>query len=302
MSRSPDERRFAGQGALGGARDGGFVSRGGWRDVDGLRIFYLDEGSGTPVVLLHGIPTFSYLWRDVVPVVARDHRAIVPDLYGFGYSDKPRDRPYTVVGEADMVERLLAGLGVEQFALVGHDFGALVAAELVARDDSRITHLILTNASLRPEKWSGMPWLLMLRLPLLGELAMVLARAWMLRRAMGVYVSRTDRLTPEVMDHYWLPFRHGFKTVLLRLYRSPATTKTDFARWRAALPRLSALSLIVWGARDPNFGFGEARDPTRLIPSARLEVFDRANHFIQEDEPLALGRLIDAFLSNPIGS
>jgi len=274
-----------------------FAARGQWVIADGLRLFLLDEGTGFPVLLLHGVPTSSFLWRDVVPVVARTNRALAPDLPGFGYSDKPRGRSYAVPAQADAVAALLDRLGIDRCALVGHDLGALVAADLIAREPERYTHLVVTNTSLRVTGWHGASPLTLLRLPLVGECAMALARRWMLGLAMRPYLARTSRLTPEALDHYWWPFAHGFKSVLLSMVRERIGSPDDFARWRAALAAYPGAALIVWGLRDPTFGRGELDDVRSLLPRATVQAFPNANHFIPEDRPLALGRLIALFVA-----
>lgn len=265
--------------------------------IDGLRMFVREAGVGEPVLLLHGIPTSSFMWRDVLPVVGLNHRAIAPDLIGFGRSDKPRNFDYTVAGQADAVERLLDQLGITQVALVGHDMGALIAAELIARNPERVRHLVLTNTSLRPQNWYGVGPLSLLRLPVVGELAMALSRRWMLRPVMRLYLAPGTRLTRAEMDAYWRPFEEGFRDVLLRMARAPLARADDFERWRAALAALTAPVLIVWGALDPTFRLAEARDLDRLITDATTYVFEHANHFIAEDRPAALGRLIDLSLA-----
>lgn len=265
--------------------------------VGGLRLHYVEAGAGPPVLLLHGIPTSSYLWRKLVPVLSPERRVIAPDLVGFGQSDKPRFRPYTVVSEADAIEGLLAALGIQRFALVGHDLGALVGAELIARDPARPTRLVLTNTSLRYDAWHGLSPLSLLRLPLAGEVAVWLARKWMLALAMRIYLAPQTRLTGAELAEYWRPFERGFKDVLLKLYRAPVAAAPDFARWRTALAALEVPCLLAWGALDPTFGVPQARDLARLMPDATVYVFEHANHFIQEDRPAALARLIDAFLA-----
>jgi len=274
-----------------------FAARGRWVTVDGLRIFLLDEGTGFPVLLLHGVPTSAYLWRDVVPVVALTNRALAPDLPGFGYSDKPRDRSYAVPAQADVVSALLGMLGIDRCALVGHDLGALVAAELIAREPERYPYLVLTNTSLRVAGWHGASLLTPLRLPLVGECAMALARRWMLGLAMRPYLARTSRLTREALDHYWWPFAHGFKPVLLSMLREGIGSPDDFTRWRAALAAYPGAALIAWGLRDPTFGRDDLDDVRSLLPEATVQAFPNANHFIPEDRPLALGRLIALFVA-----
>jgi len=267
-------------------------------NTPGRQLFAVEQGSGPPVVFLHGIPTYSYLWRDLLPVVALNHRAVALDLSGFGRSEKHSSWDYSVAAQADAVRSSLRQLDIERAAFVAHDLGALVAAELLAREPELCTHLVLLNTSLRPAAWrGGLSPLSILRLPMLGELALALSRRWMLKRAMSFYVDRLDRLTDDVMAHYWWPFEHGFQGTLLNLARQRFAAPDDFERWRGALQQFTAPALIVWGAGDPTFTPAEMRDIAHLLPEARVQPITYANHFLPEDKPHAAGRLINAFLA-----
>ena len=267
----------------------------------GRNVFLHDVGSGSPVIFMHGIPTYSYVWRDVVAEVALRHRALAPDLPGFGLSEKRRDWDYSVAAQADTIHSLLLQLEIGQAAIVCHDFGALVAAEMISRAPNLFTHVVILNTSLREHSWrGGASPLSLLRIPLAGELAMAFSRQWMLTRAMRIYVDWDERLTPEVMAHYWWPFEHGYKETLLNMSRRRAAADGDFERWREALAGASVPSLIVWGADDPTFTADEARDLHQLIPGSRVKLFEHANHFIQEDRPEAVGRLINTFLEGTL--
>ena len=264
-------------------------------------LFVMDQGQGSPVLFLHGIPSYSFLWRDVLPLVTQDHRAVAPDLPGFGFSEKNAGWDYSVRSQADAIESLLRQLGIDRVAIVCHDFGALVAAELISRASQAVTRLIVLNTSIRRDSWGGgSSPLSLLRIPIAGELAMALSRRWMLKLAMRVYVNRENRLSPDVMRLYWWPFENGFKETLLNLSRNRAATGGDFERWRAALAQLDAPCLIIWGQDDPTFTLAEANDVATVLPNARIEIMEHANHFVPEDRPLATGRMINAFTSGAL--
>jgi len=267
-------------------------------NTPGRQLFAVERGSGTPVLFLHGIPTYSYLWRDLLPVAALNHRAVALDLSGFGRSEKRPGWDYSVAAQADAVRSALRQLDIERPAVVAHDLGALIAVELLAREPELCSHFVLLNTSLRPAAWSGgLSPFSILRMPLAGEMALALSRRWMLKRAMAFYVDQIDRLSDDVMAQYWWPFEHGFKRTLLDLARQRLAAPDDFERWRGTLRRLTIPALIVWGASDPTFTLAEMRDLARLMPNARVQPIADANHFLSEDKPQATGRLINAFLA-----
>lgn len=265
----------------------------------GHRTLVLDEGAGEPVVFLHGIPTQAFMWRDVAGVVARGHRAIAPDLLGFGFADRSDDMDYTPPAQARFLEAVLDDLGVETCAVVAHDFGALVAAEMMCRNPGRISALVMTNTSLWQEDWDGgrlTPFGL-IRMRGVGETAFRFARPFMLSQAFKLYTSNKSRLTPETMEVYWEPFEEDFGRVLLSLARSNAVNEDDFCRWRETLAGFRNPALVVWGDQDPTFRTNRGRSIANLLPDGYFELFENSNHFIAEDRPTALGRLILSFLA-----
>jgi pimeloyl-ACP methyl ester carboxylesterase len=270
--------------------------------VDGLRTWVLDEGLGEPVVFLHGIPTSSYVWRDVVRVVGTERRSLAPDLLGFGLADRPLQADLSPTGQAAFIERVLVEMGVDRYALVAHDYGALVAAEMLLHRPEAISHLTITNTSFAASDWRGsrLSPAALLRLPVAGEVAFRFARPFMLKAAFRFYVENKARLTPDTMAIYWHPFTDGFADVLLKLARSNRMSSDDFHRWRGAIYDVEQPALIAWGGADPTFRVNRAQDISTLLRAARVEIFDHANHFIQEDRPEALGRLILASLRDAL--
>jgi pimeloyl-ACP methyl ester carboxylesterase len=273
--------------------------------VAGRRTFVLDEGAGESILLLHGIPTSSYLWREVAQWLSGERRVIAPDLLGFGLADMPSDADLTPAGQADIVGDLLGQLGVDRFALVVHDYGALVGAELLVRDPERVTHLTVLNTSLWSEDWRGgsrlNPYRL-LRLPGVGELAFRVARPFMLRLAFAPYLASRRFPSDETLAVYWHPFGRGFANTLLQLARSDIPTDDDFRRWRGALAGYEQPSLVVWGLRDPTFTAERGAAIGHLLPQARVVGLRHSNHFVPEDRPVALSRLISAELSGGLGT
>jgi pimeloyl-ACP methyl ester carboxylesterase len=282
-----------------------FARAGRSTSVDDTQIFWTERGSERQpaLVFLHGIPTWSYLWRDVIEETGSAYRSIALDLPGFGLSDKSSGHPFRVQALATTVNRLLDDIvGPDrQVSLVVHDFGALVGAEMLKSRPERIDRLIITNTSLRSVAWlGGLSPLSILGVPYLGNLSMWLARPWMLRMAMRPFVADPDALAPELVAGYWYPFEQGFGSSLARLYRERAFAPGDFDPWREALANFSGKSLIAWGERDPAFTLDDVDDLTSLLSNAETVIFENASHFLPEERPRALGRLIRAFLEDRI--
>ncbi len=264
-----------------------------------FHVRYGDRTQASPVLFIHGIPSWSWLWRDVLPVTGAGRLSIAIDLPGFGLSGKSDQQDFRVTALASAIEQFIdqeIGVG-ERITLVAHDFGVLVAMELLCRAPERYPDLVITNTSLRADAWTGGGPLQILGVPGLGDLSMALARAWMLRLAMRPFVTDKDALRGERFDGYWYPFRHGFGKTLARLYRQRPVEPADFDRWRRALNDYTGRTLILWGANDPAFRLDEMRDILSLRPDAETMMFPGASHFLPEDAPKSMGRRIRAFLS-----
>jgi len=123
-----------------------------YMEVDGLRIHYVDEGPRTadPVLMMHGEPSWSYLYRKMIPIVANaGHRVIAPDLVGFGRSDKPTHREdYTYQRHVDWVRGLILALNLQRITLVGQDWGGLIGLRLAAEQEERFARIVAANTDL----------------------------------------------------------------------------------------------------------------------------------------------------------
>ncbi len=265
-------------------------------EVAGRRRQYVDTGGGpVTVVMLHGIPTNHYLWHATVERLGSRVRSIAPDLTGFGSEPAPPVSDLSPRQQARDSLAFLDDCNVCRFQLVGHDYGALVACEILSLAPQRVSGLVLTNTSLRLADWSGsgLNPLRLIALPWIGEAAFFCARRWMLRLAFRPYVACQRRLTPELLDAFWRPFEREFSATLLRLFRSDAVDEQAVARWCAALTAYAGPASIIWGGRDPTFRIDRAHDILKLMPQARLVVLRNSNHFVPIDRPGVLARHID---------
>jgi cis-3-alkyl-4-acyloxetan-2-one decarboxylase len=270
--------------------------------IDGANLFWQTSGEGltrSTVLFLHGIPSWCWMWRNVVPQTGILARSIAVDLPGFGMSDPRPDGSFRVPDLARSIKRFIDyEIGNDsQVSLVVHDLGALVGAELIAREPDRYEHVVFMNTSLRHEAWSGEGPLRILSIPVAGQVSMYLAQPWMLRLAMAPFVSNPAGRTGIAFDGYWYPFQYGFGQNLARLFQQRIVEVPDFERWRRALQRYRGRSLVLWGGRDPTFTLDEFQDLVSLLSSPESMVYQSASHFLPEDQPYAVSRRIRSFLA-----
>ena len=217
---------------------------------------YLDEGDGPAVVLVHGFPTSSFLWREFVPLLAGRSRVIVPDLLGSGDSTVSEGVSLDLRTQADAVAALLADLGVDRFAVVGHGVGGGVA-QLLALDDLGADAMVLLDAV----AFDAWPW------PLLdaARQADVMSDADMemsIRSSIEAGLPHGSRLPDAVLDGYVRPWRTGdggarFARVLAGL------DGTGLAEREQELADIAFPVLILWGEDDPFLPAGGRRTPQR---------------------------------------
>lgn len=274
-------------------------------DVGDYRIAYYEEGEGQPLLLLHGCPFSSFIWRKVIPLLSGEHRCLAPDLLGLGDTDTPAAADWSLPAQAVMISGFLDALGLETVHLVGHDHGGAVAQLLAAERPGRIDRLVITNAEAY-DNWPSRderPFVRLTQVPLLGD-----AFLWacslrpLARLVFASAVNDREVLSPELLD--------GYIRANLSDGRRRARTKRflagqlDPAHNRCTVALLDGLrrfdrpTMIVWGQSDPHFGPEWAERLYRDIPGAvRLELLPATGHLLMEERPQELASLIRDFLS-----
>ena len=251
---------------------------------------YLDEGRGPVVVLVHGTPSWSFEFREVVRELAKDHRVIVPDHLGFGLSDKPSRDALTLAQHRARLAALMEALELREVTLVVHDFGGPIALPLALVAESRISRLLVLNSWMWPSDGdrtiARIDWLV--RSPV-GRF-LYLRLGFSARVILPAAFADKKRLTPAVRAHYHgpldsAPARAGTYAMALALKGGDA----EYAALWAARERLAALPMeIVWGARDPALTEQHRMRWEATFPKAPLELLDDAGHFVAEERPDAV--------------
>jgi haloalkane dehalogenase len=278
------------------------------QEVLGLQMAYVEVGSGDPIVFLHGNPTSSYLWRNIIPYLEGWGRCIAPDLIGMGDSDKlPTSGPnsYTFVEHRSFLDALLEALGVnEHVTFIVHDWGSALAFDWTYRHPNAVKSIAYMEAIVKPGSWSEMPEAARqifqaLRSPA-GE-QMVLEQNSFIEVNLPNTILR--KLTEEEMNTYRRPFAEAGEA------RRPTLT------WPRQLPfdgEPADVTEIVttygkWLAQSPMPKLYIQSDPGTMLPSARefcrgfpaqSEVTVRARHYPQEDSPDEVGQAIANWLQH----
>lgn len=264
-----------------------------WLDLGGLRLHYLDEGRGTPIVLVHGNPTWSFYYRELAREFRRTHRVIVPDHIGCGLSDKPGDARYEYTLESHVrdIEALLEHLGLaENVLLVGHDWGGMIAAACALRRLERVSAIAFLNtAGFLLPPGQRLPWQLWLirNVPLLPA---VLVRGFNAFSVGASYLATAKGLPRDVRRAYRAPYDSWQSRIAtLRFVQDiplkPGDRSYPLAKWvDERLERLRALPVFIgWGERDFVFDRRFLAEWRRRLPDAEVHSFADAGHYVLED-------------------
>jgi haloalkane dehalogenase len=284
------------------------ISAADWYERRRLRVLdshlvYVEVGVGDPIVLLHGNPTSSYLWRNVIPHLGGSGRCLAPDLIGMGRSGKAPGGSYRLADHVRYLDAWLEALDLSRVTLVVHDWGSALGFHWARRHPGRVKALVYMEAIVRPVTWTEWPEAARkifqaMRSPA-GE-DMVLAKNVFVERILPASVLRG--LTSQEMERYREPFREPGES------RRPSLTwpreipvdgepadvvalVDEYARWLSSTP----IPKLFVNGNPGSILVGAQREFCRAWPNQQ-EVTVRGSHFLQEDSPAEIGQAIARFL------
>lgn len=260
-------------------------------DRDGLKLAYIDEGRGDPVVMVHGNPTWSFYYRELIDELRRDHRCIALDHIGCGRSDKPTaDRyDYTLDSRVEDLDGLLKHLGIgERITLIVHDWGGMIGMAWAVRNARAIARIVVLNtAAFALPDTKPFPWTLRLTRSRLGEY-LVLKHNAFCRGAARYCVVR--KMEPAVREAFLAPYDSPANRIAtLRFVQDIPLDPTDPA-WptlQATADNLHVLAgkpmVICWGEHDFIFDHHFRAEWERRFPDAEVHRYSHAGHYVLED-------------------
>ena len=266
-------------------------------DTDSGRLHYVDEGprDGRSVVMLHGNPTWSYLYRRFIPALTdAGHRAIALDLLGFGRSDKLDDESaYAISLHVERLEELLGSLDLNDACLVVHDWGGPIGLPWAVRNRDTVTRLMILNtfAPRLPGPMGQGFSVRMLRLPGIGELAAKVRPGITESFLLGNGVRHHDRLDANVKEAYRAPHPDRASRAGTLAFPRQVPLRDDTPVARQTRETADALerdfrdrpARICWGMRDVLFGEAVLDMWRAVLPQASVTRIEDAGHFVQED-------------------
>jgi pimeloyl-ACP methyl ester carboxylesterase len=274
-------------------------------DVGRWRVAYIDEGSGPPVLLLHGCPFHAYEWRDIIPRLSPRYRVIAPDLLGLGDTMVRLSDDYRLPNDVTMLVGLMDALGIGAADVVGHDHGGATLQLLMGSHPERIRRAVLTNAEAY-DQWPSKPELPYLKLvvnPVLGPVFRFALQnsSWVQREVFSVAVHKQEAFTDEVLLAYtrqhtssaarWKRLQRFFRWQLDPEHNRVTLAAVDGMR------RFEHPTLVLWGRQDENFGPAIAERLASDIPgTVGVTYLEESAHMPFQEEPEAYSEALLAFL------
>lgn len=286
--RTPDER-------FEGLPEFGFAPS--YLDQDGLRMHYVDEGAGAPLLLLHGEPTWAFLYRKLIPPLADVGRVVAPDYFGFGRSDKPtRVEEYSYDFHYGSVERLTEELDLRETTVVVQDWGGPIGLRLAVEHTERVARLVILNTGVGAGRAPSDEWLRFREF--VRRVGTDLVPGQLVR------ISCVTELPEEVVEAYNTPHPVPESKAGVVAFPELVPTEVDhpsaeaMLEVRAGLERWEKPALVLFSDSDPIFSVSAAERMAERIPGAGpAEIVEGAGHFLQEDKGEEIAERIVRFLA-----
>jgi len=266
-------------------------------EQDGLRMHYVDEGKGDPALLLHGEPTWAFLYRTVIPPLAAVGRVVAPDYFGFGRSDKPtRIEDYSYDFHYVSIERLAEELDLRETTIVVQDWGGPIGLRLAVEHPERVARLVILNTGIGAGRAPSEEWLRFREF--VRRVGADLVPGQLVR------ISCLTGLADEVVAGYDAPFPVPESKAGVIAFPELVPTELDhpsaaaMVGVRAALERWEKPALVLFSDSDPIFSPRAAERMAARIPGAGpAEIVAGAGHFLQEEKGAEIAERVVRFVS-----
>jgi len=268
-----------------------------YSSIDGHRIAYSRSGntSGDVMLLVHGITTYSFIWRKLLPFLEQHYDVITVDLLGCGASDMPLDESYAIKDHAARLYTFMQQLGIQRFHFIGHDLGGGIAQIFAVQHEDMLISLIMINM-VAYDFWPVQP-ITAMRAPVVRQILMGALDLGMMRLLVRAGLYHKEKLTDELMKLFWKPLkqRAGRKAFM---HFARCLDNHNLMEISHELKLLTLPTLILRGDADPFLGATVAKRLHEGMPGSQLQCIATASHYLMEDEPEWAAQQILTFIES----
>lgn len=257
-------------------------------EIDGEKIHYIDEGSGETILCVHGNPTWSFAWRNIVRRLSTGYRVIAIDHLGCGLSSKPAGHAYSLAGHISNLQSFVQKLNLSEITLLAHDWGGAIGMGAAGRMPERFSRFVLFNTAAFPSQ--DIPFrIAVCRIPFFGTLALRGLNAFS-RAALTMAVEKHERMTPAVKRGYLAPYNSWANRAAVNAFVKDIPLRPAHRSWQTLLDVEAGLQqfqnhpmLFVWGERDWCFTTRFLDEFEQRFPGADTLRIPDAGHYVFED-------------------
>ena len=264
-----------------------------------VKVHYVEAGSPSapPMMLVHGFATGWFMWKQVMPELAKDYHVFAIDLPGFGFSDKPKDFPYEPDGYGKTLMNFMDQKGIQKAILVGNSMGGSLSLWLAMYHPERVSRLVLVDAGGYPMKLPVMLWIA--TISWIRPIAKPLFGKWVIKLMLKYIFSDDSKVTPELVEEYGQPFEtENAKDVLFWMFKR--NDISNFGELTKNIPNIKVPTLVIWGENDRVIPIEHAHNFNRDIKDSEMVIIPQCSHCPQVDKPAEFLRAITTFLmKNP---
>jgi len=263
---------------------------------DGTRIHYVDEGTGTPIVLLHGNPTWSFLYRHIIRELKDSYRCIAFDYPGFGFSESPENYGFTAAEQAEKSLEIIQKLDLPDFYIMMQDWGGPIGFYVAGQMPEKVKGFVIGNTW----AWIHKGWRFKVFSTLVGGIIGQTA-AYLFNGVIHLFLQTGlhQPIAKADYDMYLMPFKERAKRTPTHVFPRQLIQANEFLRRvEQELPRLEDKpALLVWGLKDFAFKKEEKQRFEATFHNHKTVLLPGASHFVQEDAPLEISRAIREWIA-----
>lgn len=250
-----------------------------------LSMHYLDEGKGEPILMLHGNPTWSFYYRNLVAEFSKSNRVVVPDHIGCGFSDKPQDYEYTLKQHIDNLEKLVTELKLKNFIMIVHDWGGAIGFGLIDRHPELVKKIVILNTAAYTSKFIAFQ-INMCRIPILAEQVIRRLNGFALT---ATYMAVAKKMSSEIRKGYLYPYDNYKNRIAIARFVADIPMNPRHRSYQTlknielSLSKHKCPMLILWGKKDFCFNDYFLNRWREIYPHAIVKTFENAGHYVLED-------------------